>query len=906
MSIRNLSHLFEPTSVALIGASSRPRSVGATILRNLIEAKFAGPVWLVNPKHQELSGLAVYPNVAALPDVPDLAVICTPPATIPGLIAELGTLGTKAAIVISAGLGATRDAEGVTLSARMLAAAKPHLLRVLGPNCVGLLVPHLKLDASFAHTDALPGKIAFVSQSGALVTAVLDWAKSRGIGFSRFISLGDSADVDAGDVLDFLARDVQTHAILMYLEGVTSARKFMSAARAAARIKPVVVLKAGRVAEGAKAAASHTGALAGSDDVYDAAIRRAGMLRVYSTGDLFDAVETLARARPLAGATLTIVTNGGGPGVMATDALVSAHGQLAVLPATIVDELNTFLPPTWSKANPVDIIGDAPVERYVLTMQTLLDSAATDAILFIHAPTAIVPSAEIATALVPIITASRRNVLSCWLGGEAVERAASIFEAAGLPTYQTPEEGTNAFMQIVQYRRNQQLLLQVPTAGAPSSIVRRGDVRAIIDAALATGRSMLSAPLARAVLAAYGIPVVQSKLARSAEEAASMAGEIGFPVALKLVSPDVTHKSDVGGVMLDLHTAAAVQLAATSIEQNLRNYRPDAGLEGFSVEQMVPTANARELIIGVATDAVFGPVILFGQGGTAVEVTADRAIALPPLNDVLARDLIGRTRVSRLLAGYRDRAPVDMNAVVLSLTRLSQLIADFPEIIELDVNPLVASDRGVVALDARIRLAPLSEAGVDRFAIRPYPKELEETIEWRGEGLLLRPIRPEDAAQHLAFFNALDPEDVRLRFFHSMAVLDGPQVARLTQIDYDREMAFIAVRVDGSGHQETLGVARSVADPDNVEAEFAVTVRSDLKGKGLGTILFSKLIAYCRSRGTEELVGEALADNVRMIQLARSLGFEVAHPEPGAASMRLRLTASVPTPHSHSLQAPEP
>jgi acetyltransferase len=892
MSIRNLEHLFRPQSVAVIGASETPRSVGATVLCNLIEGRFAGAIMPVNPKYGELAGIKVYPTVASLPAVPELAVICTPAAIVPALIGELGVCGTKAVVVIAAGLGITKDSQGRTLKEAMLAAAKPHLLRILGPNCVGLLVPGLGLNASFAHTSALPGKIAFVSQSGALVTAVLDWAKSRGIGFSKFISLGDSADVDVGDVLDYLGSDAETRSILLYIESITAARKFMSAARAAARNKPVIVVKAGRMSEGAKAAASHTGALAGSDDVYDAAIRRAGMLRVTSTEDLFDAVETLARTRPLFGDRLAILTNGGGPGVMATDALILGQGRLAEPSQETLRKLDAALPATWSRGNPVDIIGDAPTERYVQTLQILLEDPQSDAVLFIHAPTAIVESSEIATAIAPAIAKASRNVLACWMGEDAVKQARAIFSQSGIPSYDTPEEAVRAFLQVVQYRRNQDLLMEVPPSRSSEFVHDREKAQAVVASAVAEGRAMLSEPEAKAVLAAYSIPVVDTRIARTIEEAVKVAAEIGFPVALKILSTDITHKSDVGGVALDLENAQAVDDAAKGMQKRLRQYRPNASLQGFTVQSMARRPNAQELIVGTTTDAVFGPVILFGQGGTAVEVTADRAVGLPPLNMVLARELISRTRVSKLLAGYRDRLPADLTAISRTLIQVSHLIADIPQIVELDINPLLADDHGVLALDARMRVAPSAASGVDRFAIRPYPEELEEWISWQGRQVLLRPIKPEDGTQHVEFFNALDPEDVRYRVFMRVRELQPPQLARLTQIDYDREMAFIATSEREPGRFETLGVVRAVADPDNVSAEFAVIVRSDMKGQGLGPILFRKLIAYCRSRGTRELVGEGLADNQRVIGLVRRLGGSVSHAESGTVTFRFDLASS--------------
>ena len=911
MSIRNLDFLFRPQSVAVIGATDRARSVGATVLRNLVQGGFTGMILPVNPKHATLEGLPVHASVDALPAVPDLAVICTPAATVPLLISQLGKRGTRAAIVLTAGLNTQQDADGVTLEQAMLAAAKPHMLRILGSNCVGLLVPAIGLNASFAHTSALPGRIAFVSQSGALVTGVLDWAKSRGIGFSKFISLGDSADVDFGDTLDYLARDPDTQAILLYIEDIRHARKFMSAARTAARGKPVLVLKAGRAPEGAKAAASHTGALAGVDAVYDAAIRRAGMLRVFTTKDLFDAVETLAHARPLLGERLTIVTNGGGPGVMATDALIDAGGQLSVLSAATCGKLDDVLPANWSHGNPVDIIGDAPAGRYADTLRILLQEGQigqvgqagyepqNDALLLIHAPTAIVPSAEIAAAVAPLLAEATRMTLSCWLGGESVAQARSIFASAGIPTYATPEDAVAGFMQVLQYRRNQTLLMQVPAEASSDCVPDRAAARAVVSTALAAGRTMLSEPETKLVLAAYGIPVVQTRVAASVEAAVQAANEIGFPVAVKILSPDINHKSDVGGVALDLDDASAVAQAAQAMHRRLSALMPAARLNGFSVQAMARRSGSLELIVGMTTDPVFGPVILFGHGGVAVEVMDDKVLGLPPLNMVLAHDMVSRTRVAKLLAGYRNQPAADIDAICRTLVQVAQLVAELAEVAELDINPLLADAHGVIVLDARIRLAaPVPPPGLqgyavdcmDRLAIRPYPQALEEWLPWQGEKILLRPIRPEDSAAHLRFVQRLEPEDVRFRMFIGMRSLPAAQLARFTQIDYDREMAFIATRTGADGQPETLGVARVVGDPDNIEAEFAIVVRSDLKCRGLGRLLMQKLIAYCRARGTHVIVGETLSENTALRRLVSSLGFTVMpHADGGTRALRMVL-----------------
>lgn len=883
MTTRNLDFLLAPRSVAVIGASDRPASVGATVMRNLLAGRFAGPIFPVNLKHREVAGRSAYARVRDLPATPDLAVICTPPPTVPGLIAELGARGTRAAVVLTAGLAAV-DRGKRSLTQRMLEAARPHLLRVLGPNCVGLLVPGIGLNASFAHIDAQPGKLAFVSQSGALVTAVLDWASSRGIGFSHFVSLGESADVDFGDLIDYLGSDAGTRSILLYAESIRSARKFLSAARAAARNKPVLIVKSGRAAEGARAAASHTGALAGDDDVFDAAVRRAGMLRVENLLDLFVAVETLARAPRFSGDRLIIVTNGGGAGVLAADAAALGGARVAELAADTLARLDALLPPTWSRGNPVDLIGDAPVERYVEALKVLGDCDDGDALLFIHAPSAIVPAAAIAAACAPVARSARRPVLSCWLGAQAVEAAWRTFTDAGIASYHTPEEAVRAFVQSVTYRRNQEQLMEAPPSSDEAFAPDLHAARALLHAALDAGRELLTAPEAMRLLAAYGIAVVETRVVDSIDAALAAAQEIGYPVALKILSPDISHKSDVGGVALDVGSADELRTEAALMLARVQRLQPDARSAGFTVQAMVRRPRAHELIVGVATDASFGPVILFGHGGTAVEVVADRAVALPPLNEALARELVSRTRIARLLAGYRDRPAADQAALQRVLVRVSQMVIDLPELAELDINPLLADENGVIALDARVRAQP-ARAGERRLAIRPYPRELEETVRWRDTALLLRPIRPDDDARHLAFLQKLDPEDIRMRIFTVRHSIERTELARLTQLDYEREMAFIAL---AGAAPETVGVVRAVTDPDNVNADFGIIVRSDLKRQGLGRLLLDKMIRYCAGRGTQYLVGDVFATNTGMLQLARAAGFETTPAEDGE-TLRLRL-----------------
>ncbi|MBE2263907.1 MAG: GNAT family N-acetyltransferase [Burkholderiaceae bacterium] len=878
MSVRNLDSLFDPASVAVIGASERPASVGGTVWRNLTQGRFKGPVFAVNPKYTELGGRPCFARVADLPAKPEMAVICTPPATVAGLIAELAAAGTRAAVVLTAGMSAGQKQD-------MLDAARPQLLRLLGPNCIGLLAPHIGLNASFSHIDAQPGELAFVSQSGALVTAMLDWADAQRIGFSHFVSLGEHADVDFGDMLDYLATDPRTRAILLYVESIEAPRKFMSAARSAARNKPVIVIKSGRSAQGQRAAASHTGALAGSDAVYEAAIARAGMLRVNSLQELFLAAETLARFRSNRSETLTVLTNGGGAGVMAADAAAQVNVTLSELGAPTLAKLDAALPANWSHGNPVDIIGDAPVQRYVDALQVLCDDPATGAVLFIHAPTAIVPSADIARAVAAVPHSTAARLMGCWLGGHGVDEARQIFKDAGVADYPTPEEAVKAFSMLLAYHRNQAELIEAPPAQLPGhqpeAVPDTAAVRELVRKVLASGREMLTEPEAKAVLDACRIPVAATRIVDADPvRAAAVAAGIGFPVVLKILSHDISHKSDVGGVALGLDNPQAVHEAAEAMLARVRRQLPQARIDGFTVQAMVRMDHAQELIVGTTIDRVFGPVILFGQGGTAVEVLADRAVALPPLSVPLARAMISRTRVSRLLKGWRDTPPANMDAIHQVLMAISQLLADVPELAELDINPLLVNHQGVMALDARIRVSAQAPGGASHFAIRPYPDELAETIEWNGRTVRLRPIRPEDEERHIEFLSHLDMEDIRMRVFYSRRTMERSELARLTQIDYTREMAFVAVAPGPDGVLQTLGVARAMTDPDNISAEFGVIVRSELKGSGLGKILMDKLVNYLRANGTRQLVATVLRENRRMLALSRSLGFRDALVQP--------------------------
>ena len=891
MSIRNLDKMFRPASIAVIGASNRERSVGKVLAHNLMTAGFEGPILPVNPKARAIGSALAYPSVADLPFAPDLGVICTPPATVPGLIAELGARGTRAAVVITAGFSELKGDAGARLTQEMLDAARPHLMRIVGPNCVGVLVPGIGLNASFAHMHPKAGDLAFVTQSGAVATSVIDWATHRGIGFSHIVSLGNMADVDFGDMLDFLLADPRTRAILLYIESVTHARKFMSAARAAARAKPVILVKSGRSDAAARAAASHTGALAGSDTVYDAAFRRAGTLRVFSMAELFDAVETLAHGSRIAGDRLAIVTNGGGIGVLATEALSDAGGQPAELTPATMEALDAVLPTTWSRGNPVDIIGDAPGERYAGALEAVLEDRNTDAVLVLNCPTAIADSEEAARATLDVIAKrkGRRPVLTSWLGDGTAEEARRLFAGANVATFETPEQAVRGFMHLVRYRRHQRLLTETPTPLHHQTAPAVETARRIVDAVLAEGRDVLTEPEAKQVLDAYGVPVVRTVVVDSARAAAEAAEDMGGRVALKILSREISHKSDVGGIRLNLSGRDQVRGAAESMLETVSDMTDGASVDGFTVQEMADMPNAHELIVGLQHDAVFGPAVLFGKGGTEVEVVRDSAVGLPPLNSVLARDLIAQTRINDLLRGYRNRPAADIDALARVLERIGQLAFDLPEIAELDINPLLANDRGVLALDARIRVRAAADAAPP--AILPYPGHLTRTVTLEdGSELTLRAIRPEDEPALADMMARSSMEDLRLRFFAPVKHVSHESAARMTQIDYDREMAFVAM----TGN-ELQGVSRLATDPDGERAEFAVMVRTDRQRIGLGEQLMETLITYARSCGIQDLHGAVLGENTRMLALCGKLGFDrhAAPDDPGIVEVRLPLTDAV-------------
>jgi len=883
MTIRNLDALFHPASIALIGASNRPHSVGNVVARNLFQGGFAGPIFPVNPHEAAIGGTLAYRDVSALPMAPDLAIIATPPETVPELIAQLGARGTRGAVVLTAGFGES-GTQGRALQQAVLDAARPHMLRIIGPNCLGVAVPGIGLNASFSPGQPQSGELAFVTQSGAILTSMMDWARSRAIGFSHLVSLGDMADVDFGDMLDYLALDPRVRAVLLYVEVISDARKFMSAARTAARLKPVIVVKAGRRPEGAKAATSHTGALAGADDVYDAAFRRAGMLRVLELEELFTAVETLASGIRVTGDRLAILTNGGGVGVMATDCLIEEGGRLAELSPSTIERLNAVLPKTWSKGNPVDIIGDAPGSRYADAMAVLIEDPGVDGILTMNCPTAIADSAEAARAVINAasrpdshVQNPRPAILTNWLGGEAAADARRIFSEHRIPSFETPELAVRAFMHLVRYQKNQELLYEVPPS-LPDFGADQAGVAKILKQALECGRDFLTEPEAKAVLETYGIRTAATRIGENPAAAAAHAMDIfatgAKSVALKILSPDITHKSDVGGVVLNLGADAAVLEAAHAMARRIAEAAPKARIEGFVVEEMIDRPDAVELILGAATDRTFGPILLFGHGGTAVEIMADKAIALPPLNLTLAHDLIRQTRVAKLMQSFRGKPAADIQAVAEILVKISQIVIDHPGITEIDINPLLVDSAGAIALDARVKVT--AHAGErQRLAIRPYPKSLEDVITTpHGQSFRLRPIRPEDAPMIQAMIAKVAPEDMRLRFLTPLKSLPPVLAARLTQIDYDREMALVAQDMSGP-EPAIVGVVRIIADPDNESAEYAVLVRSDLKGKGLGWKLMKRILTYAESRGIASVWGYVLRDNSTMLDMARELGFSI-------------------------------
>jgi acetyltransferase len=887
-----LHAIFEPKSVALIGASDTAGSLGRLVLDNLDGAGFTGELILVNPSRQAIGDRPVYASVGDAPIVPDVAVIMTPAATVPDIITDCGERGVRGAIVISAGFREAGET-GLALEREVVSRSRRYGLRFLGPNCLGVIRADIGFNATFSASQATPGHIAVVSQSGALCTAILDWAQANQVGFSSLISTGISADLGFGEILDYLVADAKTDSIMLYIEGLHEARRFMSALRAAARIKPVVVMKAGRHAQGSRAALSHTGALVGSDDVFDAALRRAGVLRVSDFADFFSAATILDSGLRTRGNRLLIVTNAGGPGVLAADHCAERHVLLAKPSDVTLSTLDAALPPAWSHGNPVDLLGDAPPERYEAALRPLLEDDNTDGVIVILTPQAQSSPLEVAQVVVRIKAATRKPILTCWMGADAVASSRVLFRANNIPTFETPESAVNAFSRLAAYRENQAQLLQVPEPLDREEPPDVRDAARLMEAALSNGREVLSVAESKAALAAFNIPILRSIPAHSARDAAVIAQEIGFPVVVKIDSPDITHKSDVGGVILNLRSADEVSEAYRQATNNARRAKPEAHLEGVVIEPMWEGSLARELMIGVVRDPLFGPIISFGLGGTLVEVLGDRAVALPPLNHVLARALINRTRAGGWLGAFRGAKPVRLEALESLLVHVSEMACELPWIEEMDLNPVIASDAGAVVADARIILKKRKPSArrYDHMAIHPYPADLLKTLVL-GDGtrVEIRPIRPEDAVIERSFVNGLSDRSRYLRFMHGVRELPPEMLSRFTQIDYDREMALIAV-IEQDGMERQIGVARYASLPEPGVCEFAIVVADDWQGRGLARELLLALIEIARERRFETMRGDVLRQNTRMREFVRSLGFDLfeAPNEPEILQVQLRL-----------------
>jgi acetyltransferase len=876
-----LHPLFNARSVAVFGASEREDSVAGTLYRNLRNAGYSGTVYPVNPKHETVFGERCYASADALPATPELALIATPAPSVAQIMEACGQRGIRHAIVLSAGFREVGE-QGAELEEAVKQVAKKYGIRFIGPNCLGIQRPSIGLNATFSQGATQAGDLALVSQSGALCTAMLDWAETNGIGFSSVISTGASADLDFGEILDYLASDNQTKGILLYIEGIRDARRFMSALRATARFKPIVMVKVGRHEAGSRAVQSHTGALVGSDAVFDAVVRRAGVVRVNTILQLFASARALSSHIQPTGNRLAIVTNGGGPGVMATDLAVEMGVRMAELSPATVEGLNTVLPENWSHGNPLDIIGDATAARYRAAVDACLADDNVDGVLVMLTPQAMTRPTEAAAAVVEAAKASRKPVLSCWMGEAQVHEGRRLFKQAGMPYFTTPEPAVEVFSFLSAFYENQRQLMQTP---GPLSQEVEPDVegaRLIIESALAQGRHLLNEVESKALLSAFRIPIATTMIARNPMEAMLMAQQMGFPVAMKINSPDITHKSDVNGVRLGLPSGQAVRSAFGEMLADVRRIRPEATLDGIVIEPMVIRPNAHEVLLGMTSDPVLGPVIVFGAGGVDVEAFQDRAVTLPPLNRYLAHDLIRRTRVATLLGPFRNRPPADMAALENVLLRLSEMVCELPWLAELDINPLLVDEHGALVLDARIVIAPRVPSA-DRYghmAIHPYPAHL--VTHWQlpsGNDVLIRPIRPEDADLTQTFVRSLSEETKYFRFMDTLSELAPATLVRLTQIDYAREMALLALS-EIDGREVELGVARYAINPDGTSCEFALVVSDQWQKQGIGHKLMDVLMDVARGKGVKLMEGEVLKSNHPMLKLVASLGFRIEpHPE---------------------------
>jgi acetyltransferase len=877
-----LHTLFEPESIAVIGASETANSIGVTLVRNMLDSGYKGKLFFVNPKHETVFGQPSYASVGTIPQRLDIAVICTEAAAVPEIVEACGRAGCRNVIVIAGGF-AEAGPRGASLQRAALENARRHGMRLLGPNCLGIMRPGSQINLTFGHGFAHAGTIGLISQSGALCTAILDWALPNKIGFSNVVSLGAESDVDFGEVLDYMVSDPRTENIFLYIEGIKNARRFMSALRAAARCKPVLLIKVGKHPAGEKAARSHTGALVGADDVFDAALRRAGVVRLANVGQMYAAASALfSHFRPR-GNRLAIVTNGGGPGVMAADYAADIGIPLAQLHPATVTRLNELLPANWSKANPIDILGDADPARYGASLQACIDDEGVDGVLAILTPQAMTDPTQAARTVIDITRLSDKPLVTCWMGEEQVGEARKLFQGAGIPTFRTPEPAVDLFSHVSNYYRNRQLLMQTPPSISEQAPPRLESARLVIESALMEGRKILSEMESKAILSAFRIPIAQTMVARSASEAMVLAEELGLPVVMKIDSPQIAHKSDCGGVRLNLNSLAAVRDAWLEIMDGVKKNRPDAQINGIAIEPMIQKANGRELVVGMMRDQVFGPTIVFGPGGTGVEAyNSERAVALPPLNPFLVADMLASTRTNARLGQFRNMPPVSMAAIEAILLSVSAMVCELPWISAMDINPLIVDENGAVAVDARITIEnmPITAGRYDHMAIHPYPSHLETGYQAKdGTQVRIRPIRPEDVRMEQEFVRALSPESRYMRFMNTIREVSPAQLVRLTQIDYDREMAYVAT-IDADGAEKEVGVVRYATSPDGESCEFAIVVADDWQGKGLARRLMGVLIDTARGANLRYMHGDFLAENTRMLAFVASLGFVLsAHPE---------------------------
>ena len=890
MSQYNLERIFKPLRVAVVGASEKTGSIGNALMKNLIEGGFSQTLLPVNLKYETVHGLPTVNSIRDLEPGVDLAIIATPIKTVPDIVQECVKNKTAGAIIISAG-GKEVGEAGRKIEEQIRATAYAGGLRIVGPNCLGIIRPGSNLNASFAAGMPDAGDLAFVSQSGAICTAILDLAFKEHIGFSHFISIGSMLDVDFGDLIDYLGNDPSAKSILLYIESLTNFRKFMSAARSVSRIKPIIVLKAGRSEAGAEAAASHTGAMAGEDAVYDAAFKRAGIVRVDTIQDLFDCAELMAKQPRPRGRRLAIVTNGGGPGVMATDAMARADLAPEPLSPDTLQRLDAFLPPFWSRSNPIDILGDASPERFRLTLEVCCNARDSDAVCVIFAPQALTDPVLVAEALVDIMKGRRYPVFACWMGGKSIEGAWTILNKAGIPTYDTPERAIRAFLYMAEYTRNMEDVLEIPPKLTREISVDSEKAGQLL--APASAGQFIPEADARNVLSAYGLPVIRTETAATKDEASRLAREMGYPLVMKLLSPDISHKTEAGGIRLDLRSDEDIREAFTGIVESARRYQADARIEGVTLQPLFANPDY-EILLGAKRDVHFGPVVLFGMGGIFTEVLKDRALGLPPLNRLLARRMMQQTRAWTLLQGYRNRPPADMEQLEEMIIRLSQLLIDFPQIAELDMNPVMIKDGKTVAVDARILVSEPERPYPLHLVISPYPAEDEShLVTEEGTRLFVRPVRPEDAPLFRTFAEVLSPKSIYHRFFSHVKELSPKMLARFTQIDYDREIALVALSDDSEGEQ-MLGVARIIGDPDGKDGEFAVMVGDPWHGKGIGSNLLKKCLAIAARRGFQKVHGIVLRENQSMLTLGKKLGFKQT-PGPDVGEIELVISlASFP------------